>query len=73
MSTSNSEHEQGRWHGVRSWSWSRFPNARRTRPCRWCGRPVPQPLPGVAKLTCSADHWLRDVRNDFWRKWWNSL
>ncbi|EFL13254.1 hypothetical protein [Streptomyces sp. C] len=73
MTTSNPEQEQGRWDRFRSWSWSRFPTARRTRPCQWCGRPVLQPFPGAAKTTCSAGHWLRDVRGDFWRKLWNSL
>ncbi|MEU9716989.1 hypothetical protein [Streptomyces sp. NPDC047976] len=71
MSTPNSGHEPGRWDGFRTRS--RSPKARRTRPCRWCGRPVPQPFPGVPKPTCSAGHWFRDVRDDFWRKLWNSL
>ncbi|MCY0938103.1 hypothetical protein [Streptomyces sp. H34-S4] len=42
--------------------------ARRTRPCQWCRRPVPQRFPLVPKLHCGRSHWLNDVRDNFWRR-----
>ncbi|MEU9105616.1 hypothetical protein AB0D54_14785 [Streptomyces xanthophaeus] len=45
----------------------------RTKPCQWCGRPVPQPFPLVRKLHCNVGHWLQDVRDNFWRRPWENL
>ncbi|MER5869789.1 hypothetical protein [Streptomyces sp. NPDC002044] len=47
--------------------------ARRTKPCQWCGRPVPQRFPVVRTLHCDTGHWLRDVRANFWRRLWDNL
>ncbi|MFI1286692.1 hypothetical protein ACH4U5_39080 [Streptomyces sp. NPDC020858] len=46
---------------------------RRTKPCQWCGRPVPQPFPVVRRLHCNAGHWISDVRANFWRRLWDNL
>lgn len=43
-------------------------SARRTRPCQWCRRPVPQRFLLLPKLHCNRNHWLNDVRDNFWRK-----
>ncbi|MFJ2747598.1 hypothetical protein [Streptomyces sp. NPDC087297] len=47
--------------------------ARRTKPCQWCGRPVPRRFPVVRKLHCNTRHWISDVRANFWRRFWDNL
>lgn len=49
------------------------PSAQRTKPCQWCGRPVPQRFPVVRKLHCDTGHWISDVRANFWRRFWENL
>ncbi|WP_327250294.1 hypothetical protein [Streptomyces sp. NBC_01244] len=49
------------------------PSVRCTKPCQWCGRPVPQRFPVFPKLHCDTRHWISDVRANFWRRFWDNL